>query len=89
MLDNMMNSLDVIYTKEEYYRSLGSELQSIKNRVRNLIGKDGWSEEGRYKEVILMNILRRFLPTNYSVGTGYVIFFLMKTVLRTVPIKLI
>jgi len=61
------------YTKEEYYSSLGSELQSIKNRVRNLIGSGGWSEEGRYKEVILMNMLSRFLPKNYSMGTGYVL----------------
>lgn len=61
------------YTKEEYYSSLGSELQSIKNRVRNLIGSGGWSEEGRYKEVILMNMLSRFLPKGYSLGTGYVI----------------
>lgn len=61
------------FTKEEYFKSLGSELQSIKNRVRNLIGPEGWIEEGRYKEVILMNVLSRFIPKNYSIGTGYVI----------------
>lgn len=62
-----------MYTKEKYYESLGSELQIKKNRVRNLIGKNGWLEDGRYKEVILVNLISRFLPKNYSIGTGYVI----------------
>lgn len=59
--------------KEEFSKSLGSELQSIKNRVRYLIGDANWGEDGRYKEAILTNLLSRFLPKNISIGTGFVI----------------
>ena len=40
-------------------------LNLIKNRVRNLIGNSNWAEEGRYKETILKNVIRRFLPAKY------------------------
>ena len=58
---------------QKFQESITAELDSIKNRVRNLIGKNHWGEEGRYKEVILKNVLRRFLPKNLSVGTGFIL----------------
>jgi len=44
----------------------------FKNRIRNLIGSNHWGEDGRYKEIILMNFLKRFLPNNIEVGTGFI-----------------
>ena len=58
---------------KEFQKSITKELDIIKNRVRNLIGSSHWEEEGRYKEAILKNVIRRFLPHNLSIGTGFVI----------------
>ena len=58
---------------EEFQKSITNELNIIKNRVRNLIGNAHWGEEGRYKEAVLKNVIKRFLPTNLSLGTGFVI----------------
>lgn len=58
---------------KEFHESTSKELDVIKNRVRNLIGSNNWGEEGRYKEVILKNVLRRFLPQKYRIGTGFVV----------------
>lgn len=56
----------------EYQKSIAREFDAYKNRVRNLIGSAHWGEEGRYKEIILINFLRRFLPNTVSVGTGFI-----------------
>ena len=58
---------------KEFQKSITKELDTIKNRVRNLIGSSHWEEEGRYKEAILRNVIKRFLPSNLSIGTGFVI----------------
>lgn len=58
---------------QRFQESITTELQIIKNRVRDLIGDVHWGEEGRYKEAVLKNILRRFLPQNISVGTGFIV----------------
>jgi len=58
---------------KEFQESITKELNTIKNRVRNLIGNSHWGEEGRYKEAILKNVIRRFLPSNLSIGTGFVV----------------
>ncbi len=58
---------------KEFQESITKELDTIRNRVRNLIGASHWGEEGRYKEAILKNVIRRFLPNNLSIGTGFVI----------------
>lgn len=56
----------------EYQKSIAREFEATKNRVRHLIGSAHWGEEGRYKEIILMNFLRGFLPNTLSVGTGFI-----------------
>ena len=56
-----------------FQQSITQELDIIKNRVRNLIGGAHWGEEGRFKEAVLKNILRQFLPKNLSVGTGFIL----------------
>jgi len=64
---------DIRIDPKEFQKSITKELDTIKNRVRNLIGSSHWGEEGRYKEAILKNVIRRFLPSNLSIGTGFVI----------------
>ncbi|MFS1516394.1 DUF6602 domain-containing protein [Bacillus sp. SCS-151] len=56
----------------EYQRSIAAEFKAYEKRVRNLIDATHWGEEGRYKEIILMNYLKRVLPKDLSVGTGFV-----------------
>lgn len=56
----------------EYQKSIAIEFKAYEKRVRNLIDDTHWGEEGRYKEIILMNYLKRVLPKNLSVGTGFV-----------------
>lgn len=58
---------------KKFQESITKELDTVKDRVRNLIGSSHWGEEGRYKEAILRNVIRRFLPANLSLGTGFVI----------------
>ena len=54
---------------KEFQESITKELEVTKDRVRNLIGNAHWGEEGRYKEEILKSTIRKFLPSNVSVGT--------------------
>ena len=56
----------------EYQKSIAAEFKAYECRVRYLIDSANWAEEGRYKEIILMNYLKRILPQNISVGTGFV-----------------
>lgn len=58
---------------EDFQKSITQELDVVKNRVRNLIGSAHWGEEGRYKEAILRNVIKRFLPSNLSIGTGFIL----------------
>ena len=56
----------------DYQKSVACEFDAYKNRVRNIIGNSHWGEEGRHKETVLINYLKRVLPNNVSVGTGFV-----------------
>ncbi len=58
-------------TLRDYHKSITRELISTNNRVRDLITH--WPEDGRYKEVILKNIIKRVLPKNLSIYSGFVI----------------
>lgn len=57
----------------DYQKSINSELKVVQNRVRNLIGSAHWGEEGRYKETALRTVLNRMLPSNISIGTGFIV----------------
>lgn len=57
---------------KKFQESITRELDVIRNRVRDLIGDAHWGEEGRYKEEILKKTLRKFLPKNVSVGSGFI-----------------
>ncbi|WP_379964901.1 DUF6602 domain-containing protein [Epilithonimonas sp. UC225_85] len=56
-----------------FQESITQELEVTKNRVRDLIGNRHWGEEGRYKEAILKNVIKNFLPSNMSIGTGFIV----------------
>ncbi len=56
----------------EYHKSINAELLASRNRVRHFIGSRHNPEDGRYKEILLMNYLKKVLPSNVSVGTGFV-----------------
>lgn len=56
----------------DYQKSIAAEFKAFEKRVRNLIDKSHWGEEGHSKEVVLMNYLKRILPKHLSVGTGFV-----------------
>ncbi|WP_419213447.1 DUF6602 domain-containing protein [Maribacter sp. X9] len=55
-----------------FQRSVNRELDTIKNRVRDLIGNANWGDDGRYKEEKFKSILREKLPAYLSVGTGFI-----------------
>lgn len=60
-------------TVKEFHKSINNELHAVKNRVRQLIGEANWGDEGRYKEAILRNTIKNFLPSNLGIGTGFII----------------
>jgi len=58
---------------KKFYESLNKELMAIKDRVGSLIGNASPGETGGYREAILKNMISKFLPKKYSLGTGFVI----------------
>jgi len=56
-----------------YYESLSAELNALKDRVRQIIGKAHWQSDGEWKETMLRSVLRRHLPISVGVGRGFVI----------------
>jgi len=64
------------FNPKAFQKSINQELILLKDRVKNLIEIDGVNhhgEDGNYRELVLRNIIRRFLPNNLSIGTGFVI----------------
>ena len=57
-----------------YHESIGAEFVLVKQRVESLIGSRHWPTDGAHKETVLRNVLRRHLPENLRVGTGFVCF---------------
>lgn len=55
---------------KHYRESISNELICTKDRVKDFINHN--SEDGKYKEIILKNVLRRHLPHTVSIGTGFV-----------------
>lgn len=56
-----------------FQESIGQELLAMKDRVRNLIGDNHWGEEGRHKEILLRNALKRVLPSHIGVASGFIV----------------
>jgi len=59
----------------KFQESINKEFDLIKDRVDNLIDIDAnhHGENGAYKEAILRKIIKRFLPKNISIGTGFIV----------------
>lgn len=58
---------------EAYYESLAQELHAMKSRARDLIGSVHWPSDGAWKESIFKSVLRRHLPPNIGMGSGFVV----------------
>jgi len=58
---------------KKFTKSITDELLAIKDRVRALLDKPHAGEDGRYKEAIFVDVLRRTLPDMVKIGTGFVI----------------
>lgn len=56
-----------------YFRSLGDEIDALKQRVRQIIRGRHWQTDGEWKESVVRQILRRHLPANAIVGRGFVV----------------
>lgn len=65
--------MDEIFNLKDFHVSTTEELKSVENRVRNLIGPANWPEDGRYKEAILRNMIKKFLSPRYTIGTGFIV----------------
>mgnify|MGYP001461290467 CR=1 FL=1 len=59
--------------KVELFKSITGELKSLKNRVRNFIGDAHWLSDGEWKESVLKSIIKRHIPTNIGVGSGFIV----------------
>lgn len=57
----------------DYFRSITLELQALKDRVRHFIKDRHWLTDGEWKESVLRAVLRRHLPQDIGVGSGFVI----------------
>jgi hypothetical protein len=55
------------------YKSLGIELLSLKDRVRQLIGDRHWQTDGEWKESVLRNVIRRYLPNQILIQRGFIV----------------
>lgn len=54
----------------DYIKSISYEIKAIQDRVRHFVKHYG--EDGRYKETVLIDLLRQKLPQSVSIGTGFV-----------------
>jgi hypothetical protein len=60
-------------SKAEYFASLSAELESQQRRIRHLIGSAHWGHDGRHKELLLAEVIRRHCPSSVLVSTGFVV----------------
>lgn len=55
----------------DYHMSVTSELDAVKNRIRNLVTH--WLTDGEWKEAALRTLLRARLPADTFVGRGFIV----------------
>lgn len=58
---------------EAYFRSISSECETLKNRVRMFINDEHWPTDGEWKESVLRSIIRRSAPDSVTIGRGFVV----------------
>jgi hypothetical protein len=59
--------------KERYLASIADELYSQSTRVRDLIGGVHWLSDGRHKEYLLTELIKRHLPSGCLAAPGFVV----------------
>jgi len=57
-----------------YHKSIGFELNSSKDRIRDLIGNAHWLTDGEHKESILRKVISSFAPETFRIGQGFVCY---------------
>lgn len=55
-----------------YYKSIGEEICSLKNRVRFLMNDTHFPTDGELKESILRQVIRRYTPENIKIARGFI-----------------
>ena len=55
-----------------YFRSITKEINALQNKVRNFIPRH-WLTDGQWKESVLRSVLRRHLPKNVGIGSGFIV----------------
>jgi hypothetical protein len=60
-------------SKTDYFLSLAAELNAHSSRVRQLIGDAHWGHDGRHKEILLADMIRRHSPSPFVVSSGFVV----------------
>jgi len=73
----------------EYQKSIAEELSIVKDRVRFLIGDAHWASDGAYKEAILKNTIKRYLPPSLGVGSGFIVRYENEQVFPSTQIDII
>jgi hypothetical protein len=58
---------------ERYLRSFGQEVTSLQQRVRYILADAHWQTDGEWKESVVRQVLRRYLPTAIQVSRGFVV----------------
>ncbi len=56
----------------EYHKTISTELNAVKNRIRQLMNNPHFPTDGELKESVLRSIIRRYIPGNISVGRGFI-----------------
>ena len=57
-----------------YRASISNELQTARDRIRNLIGDAHWQTDGEHKEHILRRIIRNHAPEIFRISRGFVCY---------------
>jgi hypothetical protein len=57
----------------KHFRSITSELESLKDRVRNFIADQHWLTDGEWKESVLRTLIAQRLPDTVRIGRGFVL----------------
>jgi hypothetical protein len=60
-------------SKMDYFLSLAEELNSQASRVHQLIGSAHWGQDGRHKEALLRELIRRHSPASVLVTSGFLV----------------
>ncbi len=59
--------------KDDYFKSLSLEMESLKDRVRSFIYDHHWLTDGEWKEGVLRSMIARNLPASINIGKGFII----------------